>query len=211
MAATEQRAPLPPLGSAPPPASVPTGVRGHAKKASVASYETTSSFHSMARRPSIPHDRIRLELLLITGQRAHFDLVPEATIADVKDQLWRAWPASWPAQPASESSLRILHLGHILPDSTPLGADPPSTASTSLLLSRKTSSQSAPIVARNLRAGTITVMHVLIKGGQSEQADAKASSAEAEASRDKKASVSAERPQVEDQDVGSGSCRCVIC
>ncbi|CAO1614420.1 unnamed protein product [Sympodiomycopsis kandeliae] len=73
----------------------------------------------------IPSDKIRLDILLTTGQRAFYDFHESECVADVKQKIWHNWPSDWPPRPPQQSSLRLLHLGLFLDDSAPLGSSQP--------------------------------------------------------------------------------------
>lgn len=84
---------------------------------------------SYGARP-VAKSSIRLEVLLTTGQRQTWDFrVPPSgekslTVEDVKERIFDTWPSSWPNKPTRPNGMRLLHLGHILTDPTPLAAPP---------------------------------------------------------------------------------------
>jgi hypothetical protein len=41
---------------------------------------------------TVPSDKVRLDVLLITGQRRNFDFDTQTTIKDVREKLWNDWP-----------------------------------------------------------------------------------------------------------------------
>lgn len=106
--------------SPPPPPPAPSA--GHAKNLSVSS--STFSAHdtptastatsSAVRRASVPSDRVRLDLLLTTGQRAAFDFGQDASIVDVKQELWNSWPqGEYQASATPIAEARQLNFYHL--------------------------------------------------------------------------------------------------
>ncbi|PWN31749.1 uncharacterized protein FA14DRAFT_162652 [Meira miltonrushii] len=136
----------------------------------------------------IPSDKIRLDVLLISGQRRFFLVDPANTVKAVREKVWDEWPQDWPPKPTSLNSMRILHLGHILDDKVILC--PPTTSGKS---NQQTLSPGA------MTPGKSTVVHLLIRQ------EPQKSSKEDDSPKDKlKKSSEAE------EDSQSGCCGCVI-
>ncbi|PWN27856.1 hypothetical protein BDZ90DRAFT_274678 [Jaminaea rosea] len=116
---------------------------------------TTTTTGSSSRRP--PSHMVRLDLLLVTGQRIQFDFPPSANLAQVKERLWSEWPTSWPSRPREAGEVRILHLGHILADGVVLGsgegkAEPAAAGATST--SSSTPSTASKLLRRTTGTGS---------------------------------------------------------
>lgn len=112
---------------------------------------------------SVQNGRIRLDILLATGQRKCFDFRHDTKVEEVREEIWKTWPEEWPSRPSSSSALRLLHLGHILPDTTILGPAPADAPPQTVKESKKSSSVSPQY--RGLLPGRTTVVHLLVKGG----------------------------------------------
>jgi hypothetical protein len=112
---------------------------------------------------SVQNGRIRLDILLATSQRKCFDFRHDTKVEEVREEIWKTWPEEWPSRPPTSSALRLLHLGHILPDTTILGPAPADAPPQTVKESKKSSSASPQY--RGLLPGRTTVVHLLVKGG----------------------------------------------
>ncbi|PWN49327.1 hypothetical protein IE53DRAFT_363240 [Violaceomyces palustris] len=116
-------------------------LESHASISSTSSASPSLTKSSLKKKPvdtgSLP---IRLETLLVGGQRKAWDFDPESDINLVKQTIWSEWPQDWPQpKPASEKHLRILHLGHILDD------------------------PKMKLASRGMKPGHITVVHIITR------------------------------------------------
>lgn len=129
-----------------------------------------------------PERPVYLTLLLSTGQRRRVVIPNDSyTINQVKQLVWESWPptsstaesdhssttttvtpsslsSSWPQRPTQTSSIRILHLGHILKEDSTLAqrgipSSPPPSSTISSTNPRTTQFKS-------------TVVHILVRSGQ---------------------------------------------
>ncbi|KAK9723364.1 hypothetical protein K7432_002017 [Basidiobolus ranarum] len=72
---------------------------------------------------STNHDSVRITFLLISGKRHTLTFQPNNTISEVKQRLFDNWPSEWTEdQPTSPASLKIVHLGRFLEDSSTLAS-----------------------------------------------------------------------------------------
>ncbi|KAJ1653880.1 hypothetical protein IWQ61_006089 [Dispira simplex] len=64
---------------------------------------------------------VRLTCLMVSGNRHTFQFPPNATIKEVKLQIFDEWPKDWEGErPASPGFLRLVYLGKFLSDVTTL-------------------------------------------------------------------------------------------
>lgn len=46
---------------------------------------------------TVASDKVRLDVLLITGQRKYFDFDPQSNVKEVRESLWQNWPQGEPS------------------------------------------------------------------------------------------------------------------
>ncbi|CAO3607540.1 unnamed protein product [Cunninghamella blakesleeana] len=81
----------------------------------------SSSLHSSSSKEDIPIDKIRVTLLLVSGQRHTFDFNPSTTIEDVKMLVYNQWPEEWTESlPTSIKNVELVYLGKFLDNNTKL-------------------------------------------------------------------------------------------
>ncbi|ORY06830.1 hypothetical protein K493DRAFT_273933 [Basidiobolus meristosporus CBS 931.73] len=69
------------------------------------------------------HDSVRITFLLLSGKRHSLTFQPSNTIGEVKQYLFDNWPSEWTeGQPTSPASLKIVHLGRFLENSSTIAS-----------------------------------------------------------------------------------------
>ncbi|UZJ54360.1 hypothetical protein CBS101457_003680 [Exobasidium rhododendri] len=106
---------------------------------------------------TVPSDKVRLDVLLISGQRKFFDFDAQKTAKEVRETIWEDWPQDWPPRPMNPSAIRLLHLGHILEDKFVLS---PGSGE---------QSASAPPTLRGMPLGKGTVVHLLLRQARTKE------------------------------------------
>ncbi|KAI8138081.1 ubiquitin-2 like Rad60 SUMO-like-domain-containing protein [Fennellomyces sp. T-0311] len=94
-------------------------------------------------------DRVHLTLLLVSGNRHHFEFDPVATVSQVKKHVITEWPEEWEtsrAAPKSVNFIELLYLGKFLENDSTLESN-------------------------RLRGGESFTVHLLVRDQQLKSAD----------------------------------------
>lgn len=71
----------------------------------------------------IPHDKVNLRLILVSGKTKEFLFYPNDSVADVTDFVYRNWPREWSDEnPPASNILRLIYQGRFLHGNVTLGA-----------------------------------------------------------------------------------------
>ncbi|KAI9287516.1 ubiquitin-related domain-containing protein [Umbelopsis sp. AD052] len=86
--------------------------------------ETTSQCSSEPKEAAVPSDKVRLNLLLVSGKKLVIDTEKNDTITQVKMQVLEQWPKEWNINaPTTVEEMNIIYLGKFLANETTLEAN----------------------------------------------------------------------------------------
>ncbi|CAO3676847.1 unnamed protein product [Umbelopsis vinacea] len=105
--------------------------------------ETTSQYSTELKESPVPADKVRLNLLLVSGRKLILEVDKNDTITQVKILVLKQWPAEWNINtPTSVEEMNIIYLGKFLANESTLAAN-------------------------NIRAGRTTTVHLNIHAATS--------------------------------------------
>ncbi|KAH8555659.1 hypothetical protein BGW37DRAFT_478100 [Umbelopsis sp. PMI_123] len=100
--------------------------------------EITSQSSSEPKEAPVPSDKVRLNLLLVSGRKLIIDTDKDDTITQVKTLVLKQWPTEWNINaPTTVEEMNIIYLGKFLANETTLEAN-------------------------NIRTGRVTTVHLNI-------------------------------------------------
>ncbi|KAI8579512.1 hypothetical protein K450DRAFT_241338 [Umbelopsis ramanniana AG] len=112
--------------------------------------ETTSQCSSEPKEAAVPSDKVRLNLLLVSGKKLVIDTEKNDTITQVKMQVLKQWPKEWNINaPTTVEEMNVIYLGKFLANDTTLEAN-------------------------NIKNGRMTTVHLSIRTATSWKEDGKA-------------------------------------
>ncbi|CAO3684298.1 unnamed protein product [Umbelopsis ramanniana] len=83
--------------------------------------ETTSQCSSEPKEAPVPSDKVRLNLLMVSGKKLVIDTEKNDTITQVKMQVLKQWPTEWNINaPTTVEEMNIIYLGKFLANETTL-------------------------------------------------------------------------------------------
>ncbi|KXN71840.1 hypothetical protein CONCODRAFT_78142 [Conidiobolus coronatus NRRL 28638] len=81
---------------------------------------TSTSNTTTTTSPGHPEELSTITLLLVSGEKAKFQVSLTSTIISFKQHIYENWPDNFPERPGQLNSLRLVYLGKFLDDSASL-------------------------------------------------------------------------------------------